>query len=232
MKIGIVLNDVTVAFKLLSVNEMNIKRSAIRLLTGKTSGNVSELLALNDINLSITPGERVVISGQNGAGKTTLLRVISGALPPSKGAVSVSGRLLSLLGGPGESLDPQITGRENVFYLGILLGETPKNMRKLLTDIEEFSGLKDRLNTVVATYSSGMAARLRFSIITALRPQILIVDEGIASTADFEFASRARERLNELRARVEIVVWTSFGNTLDGLETRRLQLKSGRLIEP
>jgi len=231
MKIGIDLNEVTVAFKLLSVYEMNIKRSAIQLLSGKISGNVSELLALKDISLSITPGERVVISGQNGAGKTTLLRVISGALPPSKGSVSVSGRILSLLGGPGESLDPQITGHANVFRLGILLGENPKSMRKLLPDIEEFSGLKDRLNTVVATYSSGMAARLRFSIITALRPQILIVDEGIASTADHEFASRARQRLNELRARVEIVVWTSFGTTLDGLETRKLKLESGRLIE-
>lgn len=231
MKPGILLNSVSVEFDLLSVLEMNIKRSFIRSATGRRSGKPKRISALCEIDLKITPGERVLISGQNGAGKTTLLRVMSGFLPPTNGSVHVSGRTLALLGGPGASLDHSATGYENIIRLGVQLGETSRTMRKLLPEIAEFTGLSDRLSTIVATYSSGMAARLRFSIITALRPQILIVDEGIASTADHEFSLRARHRLTDLRSSVEILVWTSFGSSLDGVETRTLKLELGHLIE-
>lgn len=230
MNIGISLRSVCVEFDVLSVLEMNIKRSLVNSLTGRKSGSRTRIAALTDVNLTVESGERVLISGQNGAGKSTLLRVISGFLPPTRGQVRVSGRTLALLGGPNASLDHTATGYENIVQLGVQLGETSRTMRRLLPEIAEFSGLTDRLSTLVATYSSGMAARLRFSTITALRPQILIVDEGIASTADRDFSRKARNRLANLQSSVDILVWTSFGSSLDGIETRTLNLQSGRLF--
>jgi ABC-type polysaccharide/polyol phosphate transport system ATPase subunit len=100
-------------------------------------------------------------------------------------------------------------------------------MQTLVDEIAEFSGLKDRLKTPVSTYSSGMAARLRFSIVTALKPDILVMDEGVASTADPEFSERAKVRLQEFREKVSIVIWSSFTHSMHGMATKKLEMTNG-----
>jgi ABC-type polysaccharide/polyol phosphate transport system ATPase subunit len=222
------LNDVSVTFRLLTVEDYNLKRQIIRGFGRRRPGVVSPLQALRNINLELEEGDRLQVTGSNGAGKTTLLRVIAGALSPTSGMVMTQGRVMPLLGGPGATLDGTLTGRENIVQVGMLLGESPRHMQSLIDEIAEFSGLKDRLKTPVSTYSSGMAARLRFSVVTALKPDILVMDEGIASTADPEFSARAKVRLEQFREQVSIVIWSSFANSLHGMATKGLEMTEGQ----
>jgi len=192
---------------------------------------VKPLHALTDINLSLNSGDRLEVVGSNGAGKTTLLRVIAGALAPTSGMVLTKGRVLPLLGGPGATLDGTLTGRENIIQVGMQLGESPRYMHRLINEVAEFSGLKHRLYTSVSTYSSGMAARLRFSIVTSLKPDILVMDEGIASTADPEFTERATARLEEFKNRISVVIWSSFVHSFVDRTTKQIRLEMGKLSD-
>lgn len=230
MSAQVVLENVSVVYRLLTVEDYNLKRQIARGFGRRRNGTVAPLHALSNINLSLIDGDRLEVTGSNGAGKTTLLRVIAGALAPTTGTVLTKGRVLPLLGGPGATLDGTLTGRENVVQVGMLLGESPTHMQRLVDDIAEFSGLKDRLNTPVSTYSSGMAARLRFSIVTSLKPDILVMDEGIVSTADPEFSQRAKVRLEQFRSSVAIVVWSSFAQSMSSIATERIALASGGII--
>jgi ABC-2 type transport system ATP-binding protein/lipopolysaccharide transport system ATP-binding protein len=230
MSAKIALHDVNVTFRLLTVEDYNLKRQLIRGFGRRRSGTVTPLNALSDINLELEEGDRLQVIGSNGAGKTTLLRVMAGALIPTSGSVFSQGRVMPLLGGAGATLDGTLTGRENIIQVGMLLGESPRRMQSLLSEIAEFSGLKDRLKTPVSTYSSGMAARLRFSTVTALRPDILVMDEGVGSTADPEFSARAKVRLDEFREKVSIVIWSSFTQSLYGMATKNLEMTNGKGI--
>lgn len=225
------LKNVSVTFSLLTVEDYNLKRQIVRGFGRRRPGVISPLQALHSVNLELKDGDRLQVTGSNGAGKTTLLRVIAGALSPTSGTVVTQGRVMPLLGGPGATLDGTLTGRENIVQVGMLLGESPRHMQALIDEIAEFSGLKDRLKTPVSTYSSGMAARLRFSIVTALRPDILVMDEGIASTADPEFSKRAKVRLEQFREQVSIVIWSSFTHSLHGMATKTLQMESGFALD-
>ncbi len=230
MSAQVVLENVSVVYRLLTVEDYNLKRQIARGFGRRRGGTVTPLHALSNINLSLSDGDRLEITGSNGAGKTTLLRVIAGALAPTTGIVLTKGRVLPLLGGPGATLDGTLTGRENIVQVGMLLGESPSHMQRLVNPIAEFSGLKDRLNTPVSTYSSGMAARLRFSIVTSLKTDILVMDEGIASTADPEFSQRAKVRLERFSSSVAIVVWSSFAKTLSSIATTQLNLSNGESV--
>jgi predicted ABC-type transport system involved in lysophospholipase L1 biosynthesis ATPase subunit len=117
----------------------------------------------------------------------------------------VHGRVLALLGGAAEGLDQEATGRDNIVSLGVQLGETPAAMRERIDDVTEFSGLAARIDHPVYSYSTGMQTRLRFSILTSLRPDILLLDEGLGA-ADAEFAHRADERLHELQEKFNAYV--------------------------
>jgi ABC-type polysaccharide/polyol phosphate transport system ATPase subunit len=229
MSAQVVLQNVSVVYRLLTVEDYNLKRQIARGFGRRRHGTMNPLHALSNINLRLNDGDRLEVTGSNGAGKTTLLRVISGAIAPTTGTVLTKGRVLPLLGGPGATLDGTLTGRENIVQVGMLLGESPAHMQKLFNDIAEFSGLKDRLKTPVSTYSSGMAARLRFSIVTSLKPDILVMDEGIASTADPEFSQRAIVRLEKFRSSVAIVVWSSFAKSMSSIATERIALAAGRI---
>jgi len=224
------LTDVSVVYRLLTVEDYNLKRQIARGFGRRRKGTVTTLHALSNVSLSLKDGDRLEVTGANGAGKTTLLRVIAGSLAPTSGRVLTHGRVLPLLGGPGATLDGTLTGRENIVQVGMMLGESPTRMQSLVNEVAEFSGLKDRLNTPVSTYSSGMAARLRFSIVTALQPDILVMDEGIASTADPEFSDRAKIRLQQFRSKTSIVIWSSFSQSLKGTATAHLILKDGKIL--
>ena len=191
--LSIALSDVWVQYKVRSAHHYNLKRSLVNAITRRKE-QPEIITALEDVNLRIPKGARLGIVGPNGSGKSTLLAVMSGALRPSRGSVTVHGRVLALLGGPDQGLDPEQTGRENALSLGVRLGESPDGMQERIEDIHDFSGLGNRFDHPLYTYSSGMQIRLRFSTITSLKPDVLLIDEGIGM-ADSEFNQRASQRL-------------------------------------
>ncbi|MEI6363437.1 MAG: ATP-binding cassette domain-containing protein [Actinomycetes bacterium] len=192
--IAIHLDHVWVQYRLRHAHHYNLKRTLTNFVTRKRE-EPEIITALNDVSMAIPAGARVGVSGPNGAGKSTLLSVMAGLLTPTKGTSKVQGRVLALLGGPNEGLDPEQTGRENALSLGVKLGDSLSDMQERMDDIREFSGLGARFDHPVYTYSSGMQVRLRFTTITSVRADILVVDEGIGA-ADADFNSRAEERLN------------------------------------
>lgn len=145
-----------------------------------------ELLALRDVNFSIAAGERVGIIGRNGAGKSTLLKVLSRIVPPTSGRITIDGRVASLLE-VGTGFHPELTGRENIFLNGAILGMNRAEIRAKFDEIVAFAEVERFLDTPVKRYSSGMYVRLAFAVAAHLEPEILIVDEVLAvGDADFQ----------------------------------------------
>jgi ABC-type polysaccharide/polyol phosphate transport system ATPase subunit len=206
------LRAVRARYELLTVHDYNLKRRVVDALRRNVEPPVV-IDALNGIDLDVPEGSRLGLVGANGAGKSTLLSVMAGLLPPTSGDVDVQGRVLALLGGAGAGLDQEATGRDNIVSMGVQLGEQPAAMRRRTDDVTDFSGLGGRIDHSVYSYSSGMQTRLRFSILTSLRPDILLIDEGIG-TADAEFTHRANQRLGEFMSSAGIVVLASHGDEL------------------
>jgi ABC-2 type transport system ATP-binding protein len=226
----VVLRDVHARYQLLSVRDYNLKR---RLVESARRRFVDPIFidALQGIDLTIPAGARIGLVGANGAGKSTLLSVISGLLPPTRGSVRVEGRVLALLGGAAAGLDQEATGLDNIVSLGVQLGEMPAAMRRRIADITEFSGLGARIQHPVYTYSTGMQARLRFSILTSLSPDVLLIDEGIG-TADAEFAERASQRLVEFISSAGILVLASHGDALLKQQcSDAMWIRHGQIVE-
>lgn len=207
MTTAIDLQGVWVEYQLRHAHHYNLKRTVTNLITRRIE-RPEIITALRDIDLTVAAGQRLGITGPNGSGKSTLLSVVTGVLTPTRGHAVVNGRVLALLGGPSQGLDPEQTGEENVVALGVRLGESPAHMQSLLPSIIEFSGLGDRALHPVYTYSSGMQIRLRFSTITALEADILVVDEGIGM-ADAEFNERANGRLADFYASAGTLILAS-----------------------
>lgn len=206
------LRSVHVEHQLLSVRDYNLKNRVVQTARRKFHNPVV-IDALKSIDLDIPEGSRVGLVGPNGAGKSTLLAVMAGLLPPTRGSVSVQGRVLALLGDSAAGLDQEATGRDNVVSMGVQLGESPQAMRSRIDDITDFSGLGERILHPVYSYSTGMQTRLRFSILTSLRPDVLLLDEGLG-TADAEFTARANRRLNDFMSAAGILVLASHGDSL------------------
>lgn len=152
---------------------------------------------LKDINFRVNSGEAVGIIGINGAGKSTLLKIISGTTQPTKGYVKITGRVSALLE-LGMGFHPDFTGRENVFMAGQLLNMTVDEINFLMPEIESFSGIGEYIDMPVRVYSSGMQIRLAFSIATAVRPDILIIDEAL-SVGDAHFQHKSFDRIRKFR---------------------------------
>lgn len=164
--------------------------------------------ALRNVNLSVPAGECLGVIGGNGSGKTTLLQVIGGVLRPTRGAVTVDGRLASLVE-LSAGFHRDLTGRENVLIGGVLLGLTRREARERLGEVIEFSGLDaDTIDAPLAGYSAGMGLRLGFSLVAATRPEVLLVDEVLA-VGDDAFQRRCLDRIDELRAGGASVVFVS-----------------------
>lgn len=206
------LRGVHAEYQLLSVRDYNLKNRVVQTARRRFQSPVV-IDALKSIDLDIPEGSRLGLVGPNGAGKSTLLSVMAGLLPPTRGSVQMNGRVLALLGGAAAGLDQEATGRDNVVSMGVQLGESPRAMRGRIDDITEFSGLGERILHPVYSYSTGMQTRLRFSILTSLRPDVLLIDEGLG-TADAEFTARANRRLNEFMSSAGILVLASHGDAL------------------
>ena len=226
--IAIRLDDVWVQYQLRNAHHYNLKRSVSNLLTRRKE-HPEVITALQGVSLTIPRGARIGLVGPNGSGKSTLLSVMAGALTPTRGTATVNGRVLALLGGPDEGLDPEQTGRENALSLGVRLGESPTAMGEKLDDIQEFSGLGRRFDHPVYSYSSGMQVRLRFTAITAVKADVLLVDEGIGA-ADAEFTARATKRLTQFYEHSGTLILSSHAQAvLDQHCTSSFRLEGGRL---
>jgi len=226
---SVVLRQVHAEYQLLSVRDYNLKNRVVQTLRRKFRDPVV-IEALRSVNLRITEGARLGLVGPNGAGKSTLLSIMAGLLPPTTGTVRVEGRVLALLGGSAAGLDQEASGKDNVISLGVQLGETPESMRHRIDDITEFSGLGERILHPVYSYSSGMQTRLRFSILTSLKPDVLLLDEGLG-TADAEFTARANQRLTDFMSAAGILVLASHGDALLREQcTEAVWLQSGSVV--
>ncbi len=181
-------------------------RKATRRPTSQTSG-ASEFWALQELSFCVPQGTAVGVIGHNGAGKSTLLKILSRITPPTTGRVELVGRVASLLE-VGTGFHPELTGRENIFLNGTILGMTRLEIRQRLDAIVDFAGVSKFLDTPVKRYSSGMYVRLAFAVAAHLRSEILIVDEVLA-VGDAEFQSRCLGKMREVTARGRTVLFVS-----------------------
>ncbi len=202
------IENATLRFRIYRNRTPALKETVISALSGKPkAGEVLEFDALKNINLSLSGGDRVGIIGLNGAGKSTLLKAIVGIYPPQIGTIHLRGKVTPLIE-LGTGFDHELSGRENIYLNGALLGRSFKQMRSLESAIIEFSGLEDKIDMPIKYYSSGMLGRLAFSIGTIIDPEILLVDE-VFSTGDVQFVSKARDRMQELISKSSIVLIVS-----------------------
>ena len=180
-------------------------------LTAQKGGHIS-IEALKNLDLEIVSGDRVGIIGHNGSGKSTLLRLLSGIYEPSSGEIERTGSISSLVD-ISLGINPESTGRENIFLRGKLMGLSRKEIDEKIDEIIEFSELGDYINLPVRIYSSGMLLRLAFAVSTSITADILIMDEWL-SVGDGSFAERASKRLRELVDNSEILVVASHTRSL------------------
>ncbi len=184
--------------------------------------------ALDDVSLDIYPGETVGIIGENGSGKSTLLKILSNVTDPTSGQVQINGRVSSLLE-LGAGFHPHLTGRENIYLNGVILGMTKKEVAEAFDRIVEFSGIKDFIDQPVMTYSSGMYVRLGFSIAIHMNPDLLLVDEVLA-VGDEEFQRKCKQTLRDLRERGKTILIVSHDlSAIRDLCSRVYWLKQGRI---
>ena len=212
---SIELSEVTVQFPIFEPRDRLIQHRLARFASGGRIGKEGThtlVCALNQINLSIREGERVGIIGANGAGKSTLLRVISLIYPPTHGNIYVAGRLGSMLN-ISLGLNPDLSGRENLFIHGIMLGLTKQETEELIPEVIAFSELGEYIELPVRTYSDGMRMRLLFSIATAVTPDILLMDEWL-SAGDDAFRQKAQKRMQDFVNDTGILVLASHSRAL------------------
>jgi lipopolysaccharide transport system ATP-binding protein len=187
-----------------------------------------EFWALKDVSFDVRQGEVVGIIGRNGAGKSTLLKILSRITEPTAGRVRMSGRVASLLE-VGTGFHPELTGRENVFLNGAILGMAREEIKRKFDEIVAFAEVETFLDTPVKRYSSGMYVRLAFAVAAHLEPEILIVDEVLA-VGDFEFQRRCLGKMNEVASGGRTVLFVSHNMTaIETLCPRSIILKHGRI---
>ena len=191
---AIQVDHVTIRFNMASEKVDNLKEYMIKLL--KKELIFQEFLAIKDVSLNIKKGEAWALIGINGSGKSTLLKAISGILKPYKGKITVNGEIAPLIE-LGAGFDPNLTARENIYLNGTVLGHSKKFMDEHFNEIVDFAELWDFLDTPIKNFSSGMSARLGFSIATMVKPAVLIVDE-ILAVGDFLFRQKCMERMENM----------------------------------
>jgi ABC-type polysaccharide/polyol phosphate transport system ATPase subunit len=184
----------------------SIKESFLKFLTnfGQESYREEVFNVLNNLTFDIQDGDRVCIIGRNGSGKSTLLRLITNIYKPTTGKIKVLGKISSLIE-IGAGVDPELTGRENIYVMGLISGFTKKEIKEKEQAIIDFADIGDFINVPVKYYSTGMGARLSFSVATSIHPDILVVDELFAG-GDMNFIEKATKRIEEIKDNASIFV--------------------------
>lgn len=209
-------NNVCVDFPIYNANGRSLKNRLIQVATGGQLGADDQgrvvVRALEGLNFTFNDGDRVGILGHNGAGKSTLLRLLSKVYEPSVGAIRIKGKIGSLID-IALGIDPEATGRENIYVRGGLLGLKRKMIKQKMDEIVDFSELGDFVDMPLRTYSTGMHMRLAFAVSTMLRPEILLMDEWL-SVGDEGFKHKAEARMTDLVQATNILVIASHSKDL------------------
>jgi ABC-type polysaccharide/polyol phosphate transport system ATPase subunit len=229
------LDNVSVDFPIYGVHQLSLRHTIARRAAGgliqRDQRQKDRLLvrALSDVTLKLEEGDRLGLVGHNGSGKSTLLKTIAGIYEPVAGTISVRGRITPLFDMmPGLDIDD--TGYENILTSGMLLGMTREYVESKIPEIEEVSELGDYLSLPVRTYSAGMTTRLGFALVTALDPDVLVMDEGFGA-ADLSFTERAAERMDEFIGRSRVMVLASHSDAmLQSICNKAALMKEGRIL--
>lgn len=235
MHSSIFLDNVTVEFAIYGLANRSIKKNILGIISGKrfakdVANELTRVIALNNISLSIDDGERVGLIGSNGAGKTTLLRLVAGGLKPASGFIKRVGTTASLFD-VSMGMNLEATGWDNIKLRGLFLGLSINQVRDVTDNIVDFCELtKQQLSRPVRTYSSGMMMKLAFSISTSIHPEILLLDEWIG-VGDAHFLEKAEKRMNDLVQGVRIMVIASHHDqVIRSLCTKVAYLHQGELV--
>ena len=223
------LSDVWLRFRRYGHSHPTLKQAVLNAVLRRSYSKTESFWLFRDLNLTVGHGQRLGIIGPNGAGKTTLLMMIAGIYPPAHGRVRVMGRVTPLMG-IGAGLNAELSGVENIYLMGALLGFGPRVMAEHVEEILAFSGLKNFAATPVKYYSAGMRTRLAFSIATAIPAEILLLDDVFAG-GDAEFLPRATARMRQLMDDSHIVVLVSHQLSLiRRLTTRVIWMGKGKVV--
>lgn len=222
----IILNNITVRYRAPEEVIGTFKEYAIQVL--RRNVRYREFLALNNVDLQVNQGEILGIIGRNGAGKSTLLKVISRVLIPTEGRVRIRGMVSPLLE-LGAGFHPELTGRENIYLNGTLLGHSRREIESRLSEIIEFAELGAFIDSPLRTYSSGMVARLGFAVSTTWKPEILILDE-VLSVGDESFRHKCELRMKKYRDEgATTLLVTHDSATVKSLCSRAVWLDHGQV---
>ena len=224
---AIEVTDVRLEYRLSRSNIGTIKEYAIAAMKRQTK--YESLWALDGITFEVRKGEVFGIVGPNGAGKSTLMKIMARVLPPTSGRVIVRGRVAPMIE-LGAGFNGELTGFENIVMYGTLLGRTPERMRSRAAEIADWADLTNFINVPLRSYSSGMLARLAFSVATDIEPDILIVDE-VLSVGDAAFQIRSQERMAKLiEGGASVVIVSHVLETIKNLADRAMWLDHGRMV--
>lgn len=220
------VSDVTMRFRMNNDKILSLKEFVTTALRGKLQ--YSTFTALEHVSFEVQKGETIGLIGRNGAGKSTLLKIISGIMKPTEGSVECRGNVVPMLE-LGSGFDMDLSGRENVYLNGAILGYTKPFLDAKFQEILDFSELGDFINIPIRNYSSGMLARLAFSIAAVVKPEILIVDE-ILAVGDEGFQAKSRIRMMELMSGGTTVLFVSHDlNQIKDMCDRVIWLDHGKI---
>lgn len=226
-KPAVKVDNVSVLFNLNKEKIDNLKEYFIKLVTRKL--HYTEFWALTDVSFEIAKGERLGVLGFNGAGKSTLLKVVAGVLKPAKGTVTVDGVIAPMIE-LGAGFDMNYSGKENVFLYGATMGYSRKFIEQKYDEIVAFSELEEFMDVPVKNYSSGMRARLGFSIATAVCPEVLILDE-VLSVGDAKFKKKSEKKIVSMFEKGVTVMFVSHNTEqVRRLCTKAILLDKGKVI--
>ena len=227
-KKALVVQDVSILFNLSKENVDNLKELLIKKIKGEKI-RFNEFWALKNINFELNKGDRLGILGLNGAGKSTLLKIIAGVYKPTTGKVTRHGHIAPMIE-LGAGFDPNYTGRENIFLYGSVLGFSRDFLESKYEEILEFSELGDFIDVPIKNYSSGMRARLGFSIATVVEPEILILDE-VLSVGDAKFRKKCEKKMQGMFDHGVTVLFVSHSlEQVKRLCNKAILLEHGELI--
>lgn len=226
----IILKNVSMKFNLGVEKEGSLKMIFINLFSHKKKKNKEYFWALKNIDFKIDKGDVVGIIGANGAGKSTLLKVVSGVYKPTTGSVTVNGKISPMIE-LGAGFDGELTARENIYLNGAILGYSKEFLEERFDEIVEFSELKDFLDAPVKNFSSGMVAKLAFSISTIVDPEVLIVDE-ILSVGDIKFQEKSKNKMMSMIEGGTTVLYVSHSiESIKEICSKVIWLDHGKIVK-
>lgn len=224
------IDNVSMKFNLEIEKDFSMKQAFVNLFTKKKKKKNDDFYALKNVSFTVDKGEVVGLIGSNGAGKSTLLKVVSGVMKPTSGKVTVQG-VISPMIELGAGFDGNLTARENIYLNGAILGYSKKFLDEKFEEIVEFSELRDFLDVPVKNFSSGMTAKLAFSIATVVNPEILIVDE-ILSVGDIKFQEKSKHKMMEMIKGGTTVLYVSHSlESIKDLCTKVVWLEHGKVVK-